>query len=355
MGALQEVFRRHAPAYLDRFAATMPVCQRSVIDSILACRTRAAGQVIYQCERCGEPHVAPRSCGNRHCPGCQQPKAEDWLEHQVARALPTHYFMLTFTVPASLREFIRAHPREGYAALFEASSAAIKALAADPRHLGARTCGFFGVLHTWGRTLQYHPHLHYVVPGGGFDREGRWVSAERGFFLPVRALSKLYRGKFREAMRGAGLLREIDAAVWDIDWNVNCQAVGEAGPSLAYLARYVFKVAISESRIVHCDDSEVAFRYRKAESSRARTMRLAPDEFMRRFLQHVLPGGFMKLRHFGFLSSSCKMPIEEVRARIELAHGFALTAREKKADDLPAREKRGLRFSCRGRAACAIC
>jgi hypothetical protein len=268
----------------------------------------------------------------------------------VARALPTHYFMLTFTVPESLREFIRAHPREGYAGLFDASSAAIKTLAADSRHLGAKTSGFFGVLHTWGRTLQYHPHIHYVVPGGGFDREGRWTSADRGFFLPVRTLSKLYRGKFREAMRAAGLLCEIDPATWNIDWNVNCQAVGEAGPSLAYLARYVFKVAIAESRIVRFDDAEVVFRYRKGASPRLRTMSLPPMEFMRRFLQHVLPEGFMKLRHFGFLSSSCAMPIEEAKARIELARGFVLTAREDQAAEVPAKGERGPRCAhCGGR------
>jgi hypothetical protein len=241
--------------------------------------------------------------------------------------LATPYFMLTFTVPAGLREFLRRHPREGYGALFAASAGAIKTLTADDKHLGADTPGFFGVLHTWGRQLQYHPHIHYVVPGGGFDsHDGRWHAADRGFFLPVRALSPIFRAKFRDAMRELGLLSEIGADLWTVDWNVNCQPVGDAQASLKYLSRYVFKVGISEGRIVRADDAEVVFRYRKVGSQRQRTMALAPAEFIRRFLQHVLPTGFMKVRYFGFLSPSFSMPIEEVKGRIELAHGFALRA-----------------------------
>lgn len=327
MGAIQEIFRRHGSAYRAQFDTTMPASHARVIEAITDCRSPACGSILYQCEDCGEPHVAARCCGNRHCPVCQQGKADAWLERQLDRQLPTPYFMLTFTVPASLRGFLRHHPREGYGALFAASSGAIKALAADDKHLGADTPGFFGVLHTWGRQLQYHPHIHYVVPGGGFDsRDGRWHAADRGFFLPVRALSPIFRAKFRHAMREAGLLDEIDTAVWTIDWNVNCQAVGDAQASLKYLSRYVFKVGISEGRIVRADDAEVVFRYRKVGSSRQRTMALQPTEFIRRFLQHVLPTGFMKVRYFGFLSPSFSMPIKEVKGRIELAQGFAVSA-----------------------------
>lgn len=323
MGAIQEIFRRHGPAYRAQFGETMPASHARVIDAIIDCRSAACGSVLYQCEDCGEPHVAARCCGNRHCPVCQQGKAEAWLIRQLERQLPTPYFMLTFTVPASLREFLRRHPREGYGALFAASAGAIKTLAADDKHLGADTPGFFGVLHTWGRQLQYHPHIHYVVPGGGFDsHDGRWHAADRGFFLPVRALSPIFRAKFRDAMAHAGLLAQINPVVWAVDWNVNCQPVGDAQASLKYLSRYVFKVGISEGRIVRANDSEVAFRYRKVGSQRQRTMALAPAEFIRRFLQHVLPTGFMKVRYFGFLSPSFSMPIEEVKGRIELAQGF---------------------------------
>lgn len=273
MGAIQEIFRRHGPAYRAAFAEAMPASHARVIEAIIDCRSAACGSILYQCEACGEAHVCARCCGNRHCPVCQQGKAEAWLARQLERRLPTPYFMLTFTVPASLREFLRRHPREGYGTLFAASSGAIKTLAADNRHLGADTPGFFGVLHTWGRQLQYHPHIHYVVPGGGFDsRDGRWHAAKRGFFLPVRALSPIFRAKFRDAMRELGLLAELDANVRTVDWNVNCQPVGDGQASLQYLSRYVFKVGISEGRIVRADDSQVVFRYRKVGSSRLRTL-----------------------------------------------------------------------------------
>ena len=337
MGAIQEIFRQHGPAYQAEFGEMMPASHQRVMAAIIDCRSAASGSILYQCVDCGEPHLAARCCGNRHCPVCQQGKAEQWLCRQLERQLPTPYFMLTFTVPASLREFLRRHPREGYGALFAASAGAIKTLAADDKHLGADTPGFFGVLHTWGRQLQYHPHIHYVVPGGGFDSvDGRWHAADRGFFLPVRALSPIFRAKFRDAMEHAGLLSEIDPAAWRVDWNVDCQPVGDAQASLKYLSRYVFKVAISEGRILRADDSEVVFRYRKVNSQRQRTMALAPAEFIRRFLQHVLPTGFMKVRYFGFLSPSFSMPIEEVKGRIELAHGFAVGVQQKASDELPA-------------------
>jgi Putative transposase len=183
------------------------------------------------------------------------------------------------------------------------------------------------VLHTWGRELQYHPHIHYLVPGGALSgTDQQWHSSSAGFYLPVHALSAIFRGKFRDAMAAQGLLSQIPAQTWDIAWNVNCQAVGDGQATLAYLARYVFKVAISERRIVSIDDQTVRFRYRKVHSNRPRTMSLPIAEFMRRFLQHVLPTGFVKVRYFGFLSHNCALPIEQVRARIEMAHGFALAA-----------------------------
>jgi hypothetical protein len=327
MGLIQELFRAHGAGYLARFGHTVPRTHQKVIEAISACRSVSAGTIVYQCEGCGAPQDLARCCGNRHCPGCQGHKAYAWLERQLARQLPTHHFMLTFTVPEALRAFLRSHQRIGYGALFEASAGAIKRLAADPKHLGADTPGFFGVLHTWGRQLQYHPHIHYVVAGGALDsRTGRWHPCSPGFFLPVRALSKIYRAQFRDAVAKAGLLGEIPPQVWAIDWNVNSQAVGAAEASLTYLSRYVFKVAISEGRILSINDTEVRFQYRKVDSNRVRTMALPILEFMRRFLQHVLPAGLMKVRYYGFLSPSFSTPLEEVAARIELAQGFALRA-----------------------------
>ena len=181
------------------------------------------------------------------------------------------------------------------------------------------------MLHTWGRQLQYHPHIHYLVPGGAVSSQnGRWHACGPGFYLPVHALSAIFRAKFRDAMDGAGLLAQIPTQVWNINWNVHCQAVGSGQTTLKYLARYVFKVAISDSRIVHFDETEVVFRYRKVHSNRVRTMVLPVFEFLHRFLQHVLPTGLMKVRYYGFVSPNFAMPLEELKARVELAQGFAL-------------------------------
>jgi putative transposase/transposase-like zinc-binding protein len=327
MGAIQQIFRRHAPAYLARFGARMPLEHKKVISAIIACGSPANGALLYRCECCPQQQLLPRCCGNRHCPSCQQYKAYAWLEAQLKAQLPTHHFMLTFTVPEQLRPFLRCHRRIGYAALFQASADSIKKLAPDPKLLNADTPGFLGMLHTWGRQLQYHPHIHYLVPGGAVStRDGRWHACSPGFYLPVHALSAIFRAKFRDAIAVQGLLDLIPASVWQIDWNVNCQAVGNGEATLKYLARYVFKVAISDSRIVGFDDTHVAFRYRKVHSNRLRTLRLTAFEFLHRFLQHVLPEGFMKLRSFGFLSTSFAMSREELKARVEMAHGFAVQA-----------------------------
>jgi hypothetical protein len=325
MGALQELFRRHGPGYLARYGETMPGHQKKVLHALMACRSPSNGSTCYHCEACDKPHVLPRCCGNRHCPACQQHKSYAWLDRQLAHQLPTPYFMITFTVPESLRAFLRSNQRVGYAALFEASCESIKTLCANPKFSPADTPGFLGVLHTWGRQLQFHPHIHYLAPGGTFSsEESAWHAARTGFYLPVHALSRVYRAKFRDVIAQAGLLDQVPPEAWAVDWNVNAQAVGEAGNSLKYLARYVFKVAISESRITSVDDTHVCFTYRKVHSNRVRTMRLPIFAFIHRFLQHVLPTGFMKVRYFGFLSRSFGMPFEQIKARIELAQGFKL-------------------------------
>src|SRR4051794_25087894 len=192
MPTVADVLRRYGDGSLEQFGAAMPAGHKKVLRAIMACRTGRLGTVVYRCADCGTTHALGRSCGNRHCPTCQQDKTKAWLEAQTDRLLPCPYFLLTFTVPAGLRDVMRRHQRIAYAALFEASSGAIKALAANPKYVGTTRCGFFGVLHTWGRTLEYHPHVHYVVPGGGLSPDGTcWRPSRADFFLPVRALSVL--------------------------------------------------------------------------------------------------------------------------------------------------------------------
>lgn len=326
MSEINGIIRVYAPEYLRRFGDSIPAEHMKVIRAIINCRTEVNGSVVYRCEECNQVHLIHRGCGNRHCPGCQNHKSRQWLEKQLQRQMPGHHFMLTFTVPQEIRSFLRSHQRIGYAALFAASSEAIKSLSADPRFTGGDVPGFFGVLHTWGRQMQYHPHIHYVVPGGMLSSKNpSWHPSPVNFYLPVQALSKIFRAKFRDRMAKAGLLAQIPSTVWNIDWNVNSQAVGGAEASIKYLTPYVFRVAISNSRIVKVEGGKVFFRYKKTGSNRLRTMELSAIEFIRRFLQHVLPTGFMKVRYYGFLSPGSKVSREEVRARIEMAFGFELT------------------------------
>jgi len=353
MPTVADVLRRYGGEYLQRFGAKMPAEQKKVLHAIMACRTGELGTVFYACTSCGRTHAMGRSCGNRHCPTCQQDKTRNWLEKQTTRLLPCPYFLVTFTLPEELRTFVRANQRVCYAALFEASSEALKTLAADPKYIGTKLPGFFGVLHTWGRTLEYHPHVHYVVPGGGVSNDGgQWLPSRADFFVPVKALSIIFRAKFRDAMRRAGLLSRIAPAVWRMDWVVHSQAVGDGRASLKYLAPYVFRVAISDRRIVSCDDGKVVFSYRKSGTSHWRPMTLEATEFIRRFLQHVLPTGFPKVRHYGFLSPNSKHSIEAVRWLIALYHGrlFLLLARATSATPQPPR----IRCAACGGAMCVI-
>ena len=323
MGTIADIFREHGTEYLETYQGSIPSNHRKVIKEICNCRTAICGVNVYTCEQCNKSTVVFRSCGNRHCPSCQNHKTRQWLERQLNRELPGHHFMVTFTVPQQLRRFIRSHQRTAYSAFFAASSAALKILSADEEFVGGNCPGFFGVLHTWGRQLDYHPHIHYIVPGGAFDKgSGNWHSSRVDFYVPVSALSKIFRARLQDEMKKAGLFDQIDPIVWNIDWNVNCQAVGSSEGSLKYLAPYVFKVAITDSRIVKVEKHQVTFRYKKQKSSRWRTMTLEVMEFIRRYLQHVLPTGFMKIRYYGFMGSGSSVTLDDIRVAIELSLDF---------------------------------
>jgi len=313
MGAITEIFRTFGPEYLARYP-DMPGRHKETIAAIINCRSGHFGVAIYRCNVCGTNHHIDRSCGNRHCPQCQYHKSRQWLAAQLDRRLPCNHFLLTFTVPDQVRPFCRSHQEAAYGALFTAAAGAIRKLAKDPRFIGTDLPGFTAVLHTWGRQMQYHPHLHVIVPAGGLspDRE-TWLPAGNAFYLPVKALSKIFRAKCKAAMARQGLLPEIDPSSWRIAWNVNCQAVGDSEATLKYLAPYIFRVAISNSRILAVEDRTVTFSYRRKGSSRPRRLSLNVIEFMRRFLQHVLPPGFMKVRHYGFLSTTCTVTLTRLR------------------------------------------
>jgi hypothetical protein len=329
MTTINEIFREYAPEYIGQFGQAMPSEHRKVIEAIINCRTANCGTMIYQCEKCGENHIIHKSCGNRHCPNCQHHKTHQWLVNQMQRQLPGHHFMITFPVPQQLRPFIRSHQRICYSALFKASSETMKKLAADEKYIGGDLPGFLGVLHTWGRQLAYHPHIHYVVPGGAMSKiDGRWHPSRIDFYLPVKAMSKIFKAKFRDEMSKSDLYSNIPEEVWNQEWVVNCQAVGTSAHSVKYLAPYVFKVAISNSRIIKVQDHKVFFNYKNTQSNRWRTMALDIMEFMRRFLQHVLPTGFMKVRYYGFLAPGSSVSVEKINALIEISFGFQITKPE---------------------------
>jgi hypothetical protein len=320
MTTLREIFFAFAPEYLERYPH-LPTVHRQAIHAIQQCRSGHYGHSLYQCPRCGEHHRVQHACGNRHCPQCQQQKTPQWLQHHLDQQSPGPHFLMTFTVPATLRPFIRSHQRLASHALFHASATALKRLAKDERFIGTDLPGFTGILHTWGRQLQYHPHLHYSVPGGGLSADrSMWLPSRANFFVPVKALSPIYRALFKDAMRPAGLLEHIAPQVWTMPWNVHSRANHHSHSACTYLAPYVFKVAISNHRLVSLTDRTVTFTYRKVDSACLRTARLDVMEFLRRFLQHVLPEGFVKVRHFGLLQASCAVPLATIRLMMEQGH-----------------------------------
>lgn len=317
MSMMQDLFRMHAPAYQELYGSKMPSSHRKVINAIINCRSGRFGVHLYRCSDCNEVHAANSSCGNRHCPACQSDKSERWLEKQRSKLLPCNYFLVTFTVPEELRRLVRSNQGVCYNAIFNAASTAMKRLAKDKRFIGCSTPGFTGVLHTWSRDLNYHPHVHFIVPGGGLDEsKSKWLSSRPDFYVHVKPLSRMYKRLFKEELQRHGLCAHIPSEIWNREWVVNSKAVGAGEATLKYLANYVFRVAISNNRIISFDENQVKFRYRKTKSKRWRTMVLEPMEFIRRFLQHVLPCGLMKIRHYGFLSSTSKIVIQSIREMI---------------------------------------
>jgi hypothetical protein len=297
--------------------ALLHPAQLRALHDIAACRTAAFGGHVHACDHCGARQYSYHSCRNRHCPKCHRDQTQRWLDKQRARLLPCAYYLVTFTLPAELRDLARAHQKLVYGLLMTAAAAALLKLTADPRYLGARP-GLLAVLHTWTRALLYHPHVHVLVTAGGLHRQQPlWVPPRHPHFLvPGRALSRLFRGKFRAGLRKAGLLDPVPATVWRTEWVVHLQHAGTGAKVLDSLARYVFRIALVNSRLARFDDGQVTFRYRDNRTGTTKHCALDAVTFLGRFLQHVLPDGFAQVRHYGLFSPSRKDLLAAARAEL---------------------------------------
>jgi hypothetical protein len=303
--SLAEVFHRHWPEYQREFGAQILPSHQWAAQCIMRCRTPALGGEVYHCADCGQHHYAYHSCNHRACPQCGQSDTSDWLEQQKLQLLPVPYYLITFTVPEGLRAWLRSHQKLGYGLLLRESAQALQDVAGRPKYLGAQL-GFLSVLHTWGRQLQYHPHVHCVVPAGGLDAEGlHWVSPRSpNFFLPQRVLAARFRTRLKTALRAPEALDTdpIPAAVWRQDWVVDIQPAGRGEPALKYLAAYVQRTALGPERILQDEQGQITFKYKDTQDRQWHVRVLPALEFIRRFLQHVLPKGFQRVRHYGWLS-----------------------------------------------------
>jgi len=315
MVELAHILRQFGPAYQQTYQDQLLPSHRRVMQDVVNCRTAVCGGHLYTCQACHTTQYSYHSCQNRHCPKCQHQAGQDWLLRQQELLLPVPYFLLTLTLPAEVRPLARSQQKLVYSLLFRASAAATQQLAQDSRFVGGQI-GMIGVLHTWGRNLAYHPHVHFLVPGGGVDGNGRWRPSRHNFLVPVRALSLLFRAKFRDALKQTPLFDQIPAAVWRQPWVVHCKPVGDGRAALRYLAPYIFRVAISNRRILKLANGKVSFRYFASETGKPRTCTLTATEFIRRFLQHVLPKGFVKVRYYGFFASGLRRRLPLIRQQL---------------------------------------
>lgn len=328
MVSVADVLRVHAPAIIS----TLSTSQQKVISVIMRCRTGQLGGVHYRCSGCGLEHWVGRSCGNRHCTSCGHEKTQVWIEKQRAKLMPVHHFLVTFTVPRELglvlRDCSEAERRDGYRCLFDSSAQSIRDVGAATKSLKGCQLGFFGVLHTWGRDLQtYHPHIHYVVPGGGIkvDEHGQaisWQQTPKNFLFNHSTLIRVYKAKLADELRSAGLYSLVPSEAWSQKFVVDIQPVGHGVPTLKYLAPYVHRVAISDKRILKADETNVAYSVTPSKQKRSITRYVTGEQFVRGFAQHVLPSGFQKIRHYGWMSSNSRIKLDEVKWLVWLSLGW---------------------------------
>jgi hypothetical protein len=358
-----DVIRQYGAAFLSRQGGRLTGTHLQALRDLARCRTAALGGHVERCLDCGRDRIAYNSCRNRHCPKCQAQARARWLEREATNLLPVEYYHVVFTLPGEIAELALANRVALYDLLFQAAAAAVREVAANPKRLGAQV-GMLLVLHTWGQNLHHHPHVHAVVTGGGLscDARGdvvespRWVSCRAGFFLPVRVLSRVFRGKYLDGVRklfAAGRLKLPDnwresadpaafarrlTPLYRRDWVVYAKRpFGGPEQVLKYLARYTHRIAISNSRLVEVAEGRVTFRYKDyADQHPSKTMTLSADEFLRRFVQHVLPKGFVKVRHYGLLANRCREERLAVCRRLLVVAAGRLVAAAAKKEGEPA-------------------
>ena len=317
---LADIVRAVSPE--ERAAWRLLPSQQAALNAILQCRTPALGGQLYQCDQCSHLEYSYHSCGNRHCPKCHGQQTRDWLEQQQARLLPCSYYLVTFTLPSELRSIALQNQKLVYGVLLSCAAATLQKLLRDPKWLGAQA-SLSGVLHTWTRALLYHPHAHFLVSAGGLTPQGQWVKPKSTRFLvPVHALSKIFRAKIRDALKKAALANGVPARLWSQHkkWVVHAQPAGRGHKVMEYLGRYVFRIAITNSRLETLENGEVTFRYRDNRTQQITPLRLPAGQFLLRFLQHVLPKGLAKVRHYGLAASASKKPLEQARLCLEAIH-----------------------------------
>ncbi len=322
MVELGDIFRRAGPAFREAFQGRMLPSHLRAIKDIVLCRTPALGGSLYVCDTCDALDYSYHSCRNRHCPKCQEDRAQTWLERLRSRLLPCDHYLLTFTLPAELRTLARSHQRLVYDILFREAAASVQTLAADPRWIGGRVA-ILAVLHTWSRTLAYHPHIHLLVTAGALSLDGNaWVKpANPHFLFPGYALSQIFRAKVADALKRASLKQKTDPHLWSKNkpWVVHIQQIGNGQHAALYLSRYVYRVAITNHRIERFEQGRVTFRYTHARTHQSRRINLQVQDFIARFLQHVLPRGFAKIRYYGLLSPTSRKHLERARHLLESA------------------------------------
>jgi len=317
MPEVADIVRLHGAAYREQSGVCLSSVQKRALRDIAACRTPFFGGHVHQCDHCQEKVFSYHSCRNRSCPKCHQDQTGRWIEKQRGHLLPCSYFLVTFTLPSQLRQLARSHPRILYGLLMKAAADALQKLASDPRYLGARI-GALAVLHTWTRAMLFHPHVHMLVTAGGLSADGStWVDSKHSHFLvPVRALSVIFRAKFCAGLKKAGLIGGVPPSFWKKPWVVHCQHAGRGEKVLGYLGRYVFRIAITNSRLESIDNGQVRFHYRDNRTRQTCHVTLPSHEFLGRFLQHVLPRGSVKVRYYGIWSPSRRPQLDRLRDQL---------------------------------------